>query len=100
MLRYGDSAARGRSHMTRRCRAIAIAALSAMVGLTAIVPGSAETYPSRPIVIVVPFPAGGPTDVVARILAERMRLSLGQPIVVENVSGAGGTLGVARVARA
>lgn len=61
---------------------------------------SAQAYPSRPINIVVPFPAGGATDVAARILAERLRTSVGQPVVVENVSGAGGTIAVARVARA
>jgi tripartite-type tricarboxylate transporter receptor subunit TctC len=61
---------------------------------------SAQVYPSRPINIVVPFPAGGTTDIAARILAERMRTSLGQPVVVENVSGAGGTIAVARVVRA
>ena len=60
----------------------------------------AQSYPSRPISLVVPFAAGGPTDTVARIVAERMRLSLGQPIVIENVGGAAGTLGVGRVARA
>src|SRR5262249_38302615 len=49
---------------------------------------TAESYPSRPITMIVPYPAGGATDVVARILAERMRQSLGQPIIVENVSGA------------
>src|SRR5258708_12446649 len=60
----------------------------------------AQTYPSHPITMVVPYPAGGPTDAVARILAEGMRASLGQPIIIENVSGAGGSLGVRRVARA
>jgi tripartite-type tricarboxylate transporter receptor subunit TctC len=60
----------------------------------------AQSYPSRPISIVVPYPAGGPTDTLARILAERMRASLGQTLVVENISGAGGSVGVARVARA
>jgi tripartite-type tricarboxylate transporter receptor subunit TctC len=60
----------------------------------------AQTYPTRPITAVVPFPAGGPTDAVARIMAERMRAALGQPIIIENVSGAGGSLGVRRVARA
>ena len=65
-------------------------------------PGSAgaQTYPTHPITIVVPFPAGGPTDVLVRILSERMRVSLGQPLVVEYVSGAAGTLGLGRVARA
>jgi len=56
-------------------------------------------YPSKPIVIVAPYAAGGPTDTIARILAERMRTSLGQTVIVENTTGAGGTLGVARVAR-
>ena len=60
----------------------------------------AQVYPSRPITIVVPFAAGGPNDTFARILAERMRGPLGQPILIENVGGAGGTIGVGRVARA
>jgi len=60
----------------------------------------AQAYPSRPVTIVVPFPAGGPTDTLARILAEHMRTSLGQPVIIENVSGAGGSIGVGRVARA
>jgi len=60
----------------------------------------AQAYPTRPITMVVPFPAGGPTDTVGRIVAERMRVSLGQPIIIENVTGAGGTIGVGRVARA
>jgi tripartite-type tricarboxylate transporter receptor subunit TctC len=60
----------------------------------------AQAYPSRPITIIVPYPPGGPTDTIARLLAERMRATLGQPVVIENVSGAGGTLGVARVAKA
>jgi tripartite-type tricarboxylate transporter receptor subunit TctC len=60
----------------------------------------AETYPSRTITIVVPFPAGGPTDTLARIIGERMKVSLGQTIIVENPTGAAGTVGTARVARA
>ncbi|HEX3859391.1 MAG TPA: tripartite tricarboxylate transporter substrate binding protein [Pseudolabrys sp.] len=59
----------------------------------------ADTYPSRPITMVVPFPAGGATDVLARVLGERMKDILGQPIVVENVGGAAGTIAVGRVAR-
>ena len=59
-----------------------------------------EVYPSRPIAIVVPFPAGGPIDTLARIMADRMKVSLGQPVIVENVPGAGGTFGLGRVARA
>jgi tripartite-type tricarboxylate transporter receptor subunit TctC len=60
----------------------------------------AQTYPTRPITIIVPYPAGGTNDVLARIMAENMRVSLGQPLVIENVSGAGGSIGAGRVARA
>ena len=60
----------------------------------------AQSYPDRPITLVVPFPAGGPTDVIARIFAERLRQALGQAAIVENVAGAGATIGVARVIRA
>jgi tripartite-type tricarboxylate transporter receptor subunit TctC len=61
---------------------------------------SAQDYPSRPITLIVPFGAGGPTDTIARILADRMKTSLGQPVVVENVGGAAGSIGVGRVAAA
>jgi len=61
---------------------------------------NAQVYPSRPITMVVPYSAGGPTDTIARIMAERMRAPLGQTIIVENVTGAAGTLGVGKVARA
>jgi tripartite-type tricarboxylate transporter receptor subunit TctC len=60
----------------------------------------AQAYPTRPITIVVPFTAGGPTDTIGRIMAERMRVSLGQTVLIENVTGANGTIGVGRVARA
>jgi tripartite-type tricarboxylate transporter receptor subunit TctC len=60
----------------------------------------AQAYPSRPIMLIVPYPAGGATDTIARILTERMRTSLGQPVIVENVAGAGGSVGVGRAARA
>jgi tripartite-type tricarboxylate transporter receptor subunit TctC len=60
----------------------------------------ADTYPSRPITLIVPFGAGGPTDALARILTNRMSQTLGQQIVIENVTGAAGTLGIGRVARA
>ncbi len=60
----------------------------------------AQTYPSRQITLVVPFPPGGSTDVVGRIMAERMRPLLGQPVIIENVGGAGGSIAVGRVARA
>ena len=60
----------------------------------------AQTFPSRPVTMIVPLGIGGSTDVIARIVAEGMRASLGQPVVVENVTGAGGTIVVGRVARA
>jgi tripartite-type tricarboxylate transporter receptor subunit TctC len=63
-------------------------------------PAAAQDYPSRQIVLVVPFPAGGSTDVLARILAEPMRAVLGQPVVILNVAGAGATIGVGRAAQA
>jgi tripartite-type tricarboxylate transporter receptor subunit TctC len=61
---------------------------------------AAQTYPSRPIIMDVPFAAGGPTDTIARLVAQRMSVSLGQNVAIENVSGADGTIGVGRVARA
>jgi tripartite-type tricarboxylate transporter receptor subunit TctC len=61
---------------------------------------AAQTYPSRPITIIAPFPAGGPSDALARILAEPIRSALGQAVVIENVAGAGGNIGVGRLARA
>jgi tripartite-type tricarboxylate transporter receptor subunit TctC len=60
----------------------------------------AQAYPTRPITMIVPFAAGGPTDIVGRVLAERMRAALGQSVIAENSTGAGGTIGVGRVARA
>jgi tripartite-type tricarboxylate transporter receptor subunit TctC len=75
--------------------AVAIAA-----ALGSIVFAQAETFPSRPVTLIVPFPAGGPTDTLARILSERMRVSLGQPVIVENITGAGASIGVARAVQA
>jgi tripartite-type tricarboxylate transporter receptor subunit TctC len=60
-------------------------------------PAVAENFPSRPVTIVVPFSAGGPTDAMARILAERMKVSLGQAVVIEDITGAAGSIGVGRV---
>jgi len=68
--------------------------------LATIACAQAQPFPSRPITLIVPFPPGGSTDTAARIMAERMRPILGQPIVIENVGGAGGSIGVGRVARA
>jgi len=72
-----------------RCRAAAVSRFAL-----------AQAYPTRPITIIVPFAPGGPADTVARIVAERMRTTLGQPILIENVAGATGSIGVGRAARA
>jgi tripartite-type tricarboxylate transporter receptor subunit TctC len=74
--------------------------LVALVTLLAFGGARADNFPSHPITLVVPFSAGGPTDAMARILAEHMRTTLGQNLVIENVTGAGGSLGVGRVVRA
>jgi tripartite-type tricarboxylate transporter receptor subunit TctC len=76
--------------------------MKAAIGTVAAWPISshAETFPSRPITLIVPFAAGGPTDVLARILAEQMRTMLGQTVVIENVTGASGTIAGIRAARA
>jgi tripartite-type tricarboxylate transporter receptor subunit TctC len=71
-----------------------------LVALAGIASVQAQTYPSRQITLVVPFPPGGSTDVAARIMAEYMRTRLGQPVVIENVGGAGGSIAVGRLARA
>jgi tripartite-type tricarboxylate transporter receptor subunit TctC len=73
---------------------------TAFFGIAAVGAAPAEPYPSRPITMIVPLATGGSTDVIARIMAEGMRASLGQPVIVENVTGAGGTIGVGRAARA
>ena len=72
-------------------------AVTACAGIAA---AQAQTYPSRAITLIVPFPPGGSTDAVARVMAERMRPALGQPLVIENVGGAGGSIAVGRLARA
>jgi tripartite-type tricarboxylate transporter receptor subunit TctC len=74
-----------------------VAALAVVCGSSA---AQAQGYPSRPITMIVPFSAGGPTDTLGRIMAEGMRASLGQTIVIENVTGAGSTIGVGRAAQA
>jgi len=79
----------------RKLLAIAFACLVAGV-----MPVAAETFPSRPITVVVPFPAGGPTDTLGRILADRMKTALGQSVIIENLTGAAGTIGTAHVAHA
>jgi tripartite-type tricarboxylate transporter receptor subunit TctC len=78
--------------MSRLLIALSLAILAGIGG------AQAQNYPTRPITLVVPFPPGGSTDAAARIMAERMRVSLGQAVVIENVGGAGGSIGVGRVA--
>ncbi|GEO14428.1 tripartite tricarboxylate transporter substrate binding protein BugD [Microvirga aerophila] len=73
-------------------------ALAALVGLAA-TGVQAQTYPTRPVTMIVPFAAGGPTDVIARIVSDHMSRTLGQQIVIENVAGAGGTTGITRAAQ-
>jgi len=84
--------------MTKSSGSLALLAACVLAAATA--PASAQGYPTRSINVVVPFPAGGPSDVVARIVTEHMGRTLGQQLVIENVGGAGGTLGSARVAAA
>jgi tripartite-type tricarboxylate transporter receptor subunit TctC len=79
-------------------RKTVLAALIALLALGS--PALAQKFPSHPITIVVPFSAGGPSDAMSRILAERMQRTLGETILIENVTGAGGSLGVGRVVRA
>jgi tripartite-type tricarboxylate transporter receptor subunit TctC len=84
--------------MTRLAmRTLLWAVALALLGVGA---AAAQTYPSRPITIIAPFPPGGPSDALARILSGPLEAALGQPIVIENVGGAGGTIGATRVARA
>lgn len=82
-------------HFMRRLFAVAAFAMLAFTGAA-----GAQTYPSRVITMVVPFPAGGGTTLLARVVAEQMKAELGQTVIVENMPGAGGTIGVAKVARA
>lgn len=82
--------------MNRICSALVAAATLAIASL----PAGAQNYPTHPITMVVPYPAGGPSDVVARIMADGMSKVLGQNIVIENVGGGGGTIGTGRVAAA
>ena len=82
--------------MRRTIRHLSVALVLIAAGIAI---AKAETYPSRPITIVVPYPAGGPTDTLARILTDRMSGSLGQPLIIENVAGAGGSERAVRPAR-
>jgi tripartite-type tricarboxylate transporter receptor subunit TctC len=73
---------------------------TALATAAAVLSASAQSYPTRPVNVVVPYPAGGITDGLARLVADHMKNSLGQPVIVENVGGAGGSIGASRVARA
>ena len=84
--------------MQTRRTFLALLILTALFGEVG--PAAAQAYPSRPVTLIVPFPAGGPIDATARIVAEGMRASLGQPVIIENISGASGSIGTGRVARA
>jgi tripartite-type tricarboxylate transporter receptor subunit TctC len=86
--------------MKRFVRAAFFLIAAMAISATTLDESSAQSFPTRPVTIVVPFAAGGPTDVVARILGERMAISLGQPVIIETVTGADGVLGVGRVVRA
>src|SRR3954451_7239316 len=80
--------------MRKLIGAVALAAIAGIAG------AQAQSYPSKQITLMVPFPPGGSTDVTARIMAEKMRRILGQPVIIENVGGAGGSIAVGRLARA
>src|SRR5688572_18847113 len=75
-------------------------ALFVLVLASWITTASAQSFPSKPIRMIVPFPAGGTTDIVARLVGQRMQESMGQPILIENKGGAGGQIGAAEVAKA
>jgi tripartite-type tricarboxylate transporter receptor subunit TctC len=78
---------------------LSLALMAVVSGLARIDEASAQAYPSRPVTLIVPFPAGGVTDIIARIVGDRLRVSLGQPVIAENVAGAGGTIGLTRLFR-
>ena len=85
----------------KNCVAILVLTLALTAALAVSAPASrADDYPARVVKIVVPFPAGGSTDAISRIVGEPMRRLLGQPIIIENVSGADGSIGVGRAAEA
>jgi tripartite-type tricarboxylate transporter receptor subunit TctC len=82
-----------------RLSAFPVILAAILLGLAAGAPARAQPYPARPVTVIVPFAAGGATDTLARFLAEQIRAILGQPVVIENVAGAAGTLGVGRAVR-
>jgi tripartite-type tricarboxylate transporter receptor subunit TctC len=88
----------------RPMRGVVAAMIAAMIAAVAALaftgPAAAQTFPARPVTMIVPYSAGGPTDTIARVIGERMARSLGQNVVIENITGASGTIAAARVARA
>jgi len=84
--------------ISRRILALTLAALAFELSSNRVT--TAQTYPTRPITLIVPFAAGGPTDTIARVVTQRMRMTLGQPVIIENIGGAEGTIAVGRAARA
>src|SRR5689334_14254394 len=84
----------------RKCMRKLVLGLAATAALAFTGSAQAQGYPTKPITMIVPFAAGGPTDIIARIVADNMSKTLGQQIVIENVAGAGGTTGIARAVTA
>ena len=77
-----------------------LCAAASAAALCALVPAQAQTYPTKPIKMVVPFAAGGATDVLARVIGEKMAAGLGQPVIIDNKPGAAGIIGTDAVAKA
>src|SRR2546425_12925255 len=80
-------------------RFIRCLAAGGLLALAALSTPAVAQYPNKQITVIVPFAAGGPTDVVARLVGEHMSRTLGQPVIVENIGGAGGTIGMTRAAQ-
>src|SRR6516164_8770497 len=96
--RVTDRKTRPSGHNPRR-QFLRLAVGAAALPTVSCDPGT-QSYPSRPITMIVPYAAGGGSDVIARNVAERMKASLGQPVIIENITGASGTIGTGRVAHA
>src|SRR5260370_10456037 len=90
----------GGTPMEGRMRRLLLIVAALASSLAHIAGASAQNFPTRPVTIVVPFAAGGPADAMARVIGDRMRASLGQQVIIEDIAGAGGSTGVGRVVRA
>ena len=99
LMQNAEQAIRNRARPTREEDHVRLTLAVLFAALTCITHAQAQPYPSRPVTMIVPFPAGGVTDIVARLVSEKMKDTLGQPVIVENVAGAGGTIGVTRLFR-